>query len=89
MVCLLFAMEKEASELLKNVEILENRCVGYTEIFEVEKDEKKFLVAISGIGKGFAASAIPRSPICIKSILSSMSALPEAKTKRRRISSPQ
>lgn len=58
MVCLLFAMEKEASELLKNVEILENRCVGYTEIFEVEKDEKKFLVAISGIGKGFAASAI-------------------------------
>ena len=58
MVCLLFAMEKEASELLKNVEILENRCVGYTEIFEVKKDEKKFLVAISGIGKGFAASAI-------------------------------
>lgn len=58
MVCLLFAMEKEASELLKNVEILENRCVGYTEIFEVEKAEKKFLVAISGIGKGFAASAI-------------------------------
>ena len=58
MICFLFAMEKEAAPLLEDSEILESTLTGFARFYVCEKNEKKFLVGITGIGKVFAASAL-------------------------------
>ena len=58
MICFLFAMEKEATPLLEDCEILEASKTGYTRFYLCQRSEKKFLVGITGIGKVFAGSAV-------------------------------
>ena len=63
MKCFVFAMEKEAKPLLEESQILSSRKCGLSLLYEVEKDGVRFLVCVSGVGKGFAASAI--AEICL------------------------
>ena len=58
MICFLFAMEKEAAPLLEDCQISEATKIGFSKFYACEKDEKKFLVGITGIGKVFASSAV-------------------------------
>lgn len=60
MKCIVFAMEKEAKPLLENplLSIKKEKQFGFTKINECSVNGKDFIVAISGIGKAFAASAI-------------------------------
>ena len=58
MICFLFAMEKEAAPLLEDSQILEATLTGNTHFYLCEKNERKYLVGITGIGKVFAGSAV-------------------------------
>ena len=51
-------MEKEAAPLLEDCQISEATKIGFSKFYACEKDEKKFLVGITGIGKVFASSAV-------------------------------
>ena len=59
MICFLFAMAKECVPLLKEVEVMNEKEFGYTKVYEVRKEGSEFLIAVSGIGKAFAAASIP------------------------------
>lgn len=58
MICICFAMDKEASPLLLQAEIKEKRQSGYAKIYLCSAFNKEFLVLVSGIGKGFACSGL-------------------------------
>ncbi len=58
MFAFVFAMEKEAAPVLKEATIIKEEKVGYTRLVEATYQGVRFLVGISGIGKGFAASAM-------------------------------
>ena len=58
MICLVFAMQKEAQGLLNEAELIESKQFGYTKAYLSKAYGKEFLIAISGIGKGFASSCI-------------------------------
>ena len=58
MLCLLFAMERECEAFLQKVESLRTARFGFTKVIEARHKGRSFLVAISGIGKGFAAAAV-------------------------------
>lgn len=58
MVCYCFAMEQEAAPLLENAKILEEKKSGFARLLLIEKFGRAFLVVVSGIGKGFAASGL-------------------------------
>lgn len=66
MVCLCFAMKKEASPLLEECEILEKRKSGYAELFLCKKGSSNFLILVSGIGKGFACSGLTSALLLYK-----------------------
>ncbi len=63
MKCFVFAMEKEAKPLLDVSEILSCRKCGYSSLYEIEKDGKRSLIGVSGVGKAFASSMI--AAICL------------------------
>ncbi len=66
-----FAMEKEASPLLKDCEILSEETIGFTRLIHARFESHEFLAGISGIGKAFASStmtAICAHPVYGKSI---------------------
>ena len=54
----LFAMEKEATPLLKASTVLSKRRSGFATIYECLYDNISYSIVISGIGKGFAAAAM-------------------------------
>lgn len=58
MICICFAMDKEASPLLSLSEIKEEKRSGYAKIYLCSAFNKEFLVLVSGIGKGFACSGL-------------------------------
>lgn len=58
MICLLFAMEKECTELLRKVKVLREDRLGFTKVYEAETEGIPFLIGVSGIGKGFASAAV-------------------------------
>ena len=58
MICFLFAMEKEASPLLKESHIEKTIVSGYAKIHFCRKEGKSFLCGVTGIGKVFAGSAV-------------------------------
>ena len=58
MLCLLFAMERECEAFLQKVKLLHAARFGYTKVIEASYKGHTFLLAISGIGKGFAAAAV-------------------------------
>ena len=55
---LVFAMEKEARPLLDEVSIKATKRNGYATIYECDYLGHPFVIAISGIGKAFAASCL-------------------------------
>ncbi|MCR4562671.1 MAG: hypothetical protein K5694_05670, partial [Bacilli bacterium] len=57
-VLIIAAMEKEVSLLLESSDLIGKREVGYAKIHELRYRGKDFLLVTSGIGKGFAASAL-------------------------------
>ena len=54
----IYAMEKEAAPFLDKVLFTKKRKLGYATVYEAFKGDKSFLIAISGIGKAFAAGAL-------------------------------
>ncbi len=58
MECFVFAMEKEAKPLLDQCQILKTETFGFTKCYTCSLEGRTFLVAISGIGKGFAAACV-------------------------------
>lgn len=58
MVCFCFAMNKEAAPFLNGCEVIETKKSGYASILLCKKEEKTFVVLISGIGKGFACAGL-------------------------------
>lgn len=58
MICILFAMNKEAAPLLKEVEVLGEERFGCAELYRCKRGDREFYVGISGVGKAFAAAAL-------------------------------
>lgn len=58
MICLCFAMKKEAEPFLKECSVLENKKSGFAELYLCKKNAQCFLILVSGIGKGFACSGL-------------------------------
>lgn len=58
MVCLLFAMDKECASLLQTVHVRAEKRFGFCKTYEAEREGVSFLIAVSGIGKGFASAAV-------------------------------
>ena len=59
MICILFAMNKEAAPLLKEVEVLGEERFGCAELYRCKRGDREFYVGISGVGKAFAAAVSP------------------------------
>ena len=53
-----FAMRKEANKLLEEVNVTKEYRNGYTSILECEYRHVSFVIAFSGVGKGFACASI-------------------------------
>ena len=66
MVCICFAMKKEASPLLEECEVLEQKKSGFADIFLCKKGKTTFVVLVSGIGKGFACSGLTSALLLYK-----------------------
>ena len=58
MICFCFAMEKEAEPLLKDSKVEKEERSGFARMLVCSCRGKRFLVLISGIGKGFACSGL-------------------------------
>lgn len=58
MICICFAMDKEAAPLLALSTVLEEKRSGFAKLFLCSAFDKKFVVLVSGIGKGFASSGL-------------------------------
>ncbi len=58
MICICFAMDKEAAPLLSISKIEEEKRSGFAKLFLCSAFQKRFVVLISGIGKGFACSGL-------------------------------
>ena len=58
MICFCFAMKKEADPLIEESEVCERKKSGFAEIALCKKGKTRFVVLISGIGKGFACSGL-------------------------------
>lgn len=70
MICICFAMDKEATPLLKASEVKEEKTSGFAKLYLCSAFGKEFLVLVSGIGKGFACSGLTAAillyhPSCI------------------------
>ena len=66
MVCLCFAMKKEANPLLEECIILEQKKCGFAEILLCQKGKITFVILVSGIGKGFACSGLTSALLLYK-----------------------
>lgn len=58
MICICFAMDKEAAPLLAISRIEEEKRSGFAKLFLCSAFDKEFVVLVSGIGKGFASSGL-------------------------------
>jgi adenosylhomocysteine nucleosidase len=56
--CIALAMEKEATYLLSKSSVKETKQVGFAKIMRCSIQNRDYILVISGIGKGFAASAV-------------------------------
>lgn len=66
MICLCFAMKKEANPLLEECIILEQKKCGFAEILLCQKGKITFVILVSGIGKGFACSGLTSALLLYK-----------------------
>ena len=58
MICLCFAMKKEAEPFLKDCSVIEKKKSGFAELYLCQKECVEFLILVSGVGKGFACSGL-------------------------------
>ena len=56
MICICFAMDKEAAPLLKASTVKEEKRSGFAKLYLCSLFGKDFLILVSGIGKGFACA---------------------------------
>ncbi len=66
MICLCFAMKKEAAPLLEHCVVIEKKTSGFAELYLCKRESLSFLILVSGIGKGFACSGLTSALLLYK-----------------------
>lgn len=66
MVCICFAMKKEAAPLLEECTILEQKKSGFADLFLCKNGNITFVALVSGVGKGFACSGLTSALLLYK-----------------------